>query len=212
MRFKQTFCVTLLLASSLLAGCKKDPTQESTLNATAPDQTANLAGQAAPTPSDVPRPSGPIEFADVTAQAGIRFKHNSGAFGKKYLPETLGPGCAFLDYDNDGWQDILLVNSMNWPEKKGAKSFLALYHNNQNGTYTDVTGASGLAVEMYGLGTAIADYDNDGYVDIYITAVGANHLFRNLGNGKFTDVTGKAGVGDPGFSTSAAWFDYDKDG
>jgi hypothetical protein len=212
MRFPGFICVLLLLAASLLAGCKKDATEGSTTNATAPEQvTTQEASNQAPALQDAPRPSGPIEFTDVTAQAGIRFKHNSGAFGKKYLPETLGPGCAFLDYDNDGWQDILLVNSTNWPEK-GGKTFLALYHNNQNGTFTDVTGAAGLAVEMYGLGCSIADYDNDGYVDIYITAVGPNHLFRNLGNGKFADVSAKAGVGDPGFSTSAAWFDYDKDG
>jgi hypothetical protein len=148
----------------------------------------------------------------VSAQAGIHFKHNSGAFGKKYLPETLGTGCAFLDYDNDGWQDILLVNSADWPEHKTVKSLLALYHNNQNGTFTDVTRQAGLAVEMYGIGVAVADYDNDGNDDVYITCVGPNHLFRNLGNGKFADVTARAGVGDPGFSTSAVWFDYDNDG
>ena len=158
------------------------------------------------------RPSGPIEFTDVTAQAGIHFKHNSGAFGKKYLPETMGSGVCFLDYDNDGWQDILFVNSMDWPEHKIGKSFPALYHNNHDGTFTDVTRAAGLAIEMYGMGCAIGDYDNDGYPDIYITAVGSNHLFHNLGNGKFSDVTAKAGVSDPGFSTSAVWFDYDNDG
>jgi hypothetical protein len=148
----------------------------------------------------------------VTATAGIHFKHNSGAFGKKYLPETMGNGGCFLDYDNDGWQDILLVNSTSWPDQKTGKTVMALYHNNKDGTFTDVTRQAGLAVETYGLGCAIGDYDNDGNVDIYITSVGPNHLFRNLGNGKFADVTGKAGVGDPGFSTSAAWFDYDKDG
>ena len=145
-------------------------------------------------------------------EAGIRFKHNSGAFGKKYLPETIGAGAAFLDYDNDGWQDILLVNSMDWPENKKRKSFPALYHNNKDGTFTDVTHQAGLGVEMYGLGVAVADYDNDGNQDIYITCVGPNRLFRNLGGGKFADVTARAGVGDPGFSTSAAWFDYDNDG
>jgi len=158
------------------------------------------------------RPSGPIQFTDITEQAGIHFKHNSGAFGKKYLPETMGSGVCFLDYDNDGWQDILMVNSMDWPGHKPGSSFPALYHNNRDGTFTDVTRQAGLAVEMYGLGCAVADYDNDGYVDIYITAVGPNHLFHNLGNGKFADVTGKAGVGDPGFSSSAVWFDYDNDG
>ena len=159
-----------------------------------------------------PRSSGPIQFTDVTAQAGIHFKHNSGAFGKKYLPETMGSGVCFLDYDNDGWQDILFVNSMDWPGHRSGKSFPALYHNNKDGTFTNVTQQAGLAIELYGMGCAVADYDNDGYEDIYITAVGSNHLFRNLGNGKFADVTAKAGVANPGFSTSAVWFDYDNDG
>jgi enediyne biosynthesis protein E4 len=159
------------------------------------------------------RSAGPIEFRDMTKQAGILFKHNSGAFGKKYLPETMGSGVCVLDYDNDGWQDILFVNSMDWPGHKGAaKSYPALYHNNKDGTFTDVTREAGLAMESYGLGCAVADYDNDGFEDIYITTVGSNHLFHNLGNGKFADVTVKAEVADPGFSTSAVWFDYDNDG
>jgi hypothetical protein len=176
------------------------------------NQAAEVASPS-PSPSPTPpRPSGEIEFTDVTAEAGIRFKHNSGAFGKKYLPETIGSGGAFLDYDNDGWQDILLVNSMDWPENKKRRSFPALYHNNKDGTFTDVTAQSGLAVEVYGIGVAAADYDNDGNIDIYITCVGPNRLFRNLGGGKFADVSARAGVGDPGFSTAAAWFDYDNDG
>lgn len=158
------------------------------------------------------RPSGPIQFTDITAQAGIRFKHNSGAFGKKYLPETMGSGVCFLDYDNDGWEDILIVNSMDWPGHKTHTSYPALYHNNKDGTFTDVTKQAGLDVEMYGMGCAVGDFDNDGFDDVYITAMGKNHLFRNLGNGKFVDVTAKAGVSDPGFSTSAIWFDYDNDG
>ncbi len=202
-----TYCLLVYLAF-LFSACKESPS-----NAPSVVQTSEVAVTPSPTPSPTPvRPSGPIEFADVTAQAGIRFKHNSGAFGKKYLPETIGAGCAFLDYDNDGWQDILLVNSMDWPESKKRKSFLALYHNNKDGTFTDVTGPAGLAIEMYGIGVAVADYDNDGHDDIYITCLGPNHLFRNLGNGKFADVTARTGVGDPGFSTSAAWLDYDNDG
>ena len=202
------FC--FLIISFLLFSACKQPASIATPSAASPEVASQTPTPAAsPTP---PRPSGPIEFSDVTAQAGIRFKHNSGAFGKKYLPETLGVGCAFLDYDNDGWQDILLVNSMDWPEHKTAKSFLALYHNNQDGTFTDVTRQAGLAVEMYGIGVAVGDYDNDGNDDIYITCVGPNHLFRNLGGGKFADVTTRAGVGDPGFSTGAVWFDYDNDG
>jgi len=198
-----------------LLGCVTAPsTEQSSTSERQKDSSADQSATQAQAPqaTEAPRYSGPIQFTDVTVLAGIHFKHNSGAFGKKYLPETVGSGCAFIDYDNDGWQDILLINSMNWPGHAGAKSYPALYHNNRNGTFTDVTKEAGLAVEMYGIGCAVADYDNDGFDDIYITCLGANHLFRNLGNGKFQDVTAKAGVGDPGFSTSAIWFDYDKDG
>ena len=151
-------------------------------------------------------------FTDATASAGITFRHTNGAFGKKYLPETLGSGAAFLDADNDGWQDILLVNSRKWPGRTGAPAYPALYRNNRNGTFTDVTRTAGLATELYGLGVAAADYDNDGDADIYLTALGPNRLFRNNGAGRFEDVTAQAGVGDPGFSASATWFDYDRDG
>jgi enediyne biosynthesis protein E4 len=219
MRITRAACSLLIASIILLTGCKRAaaPAESSTPS---PASSATEIPAAAPPPSAPPsspnpvpsRPSGPIQFTDVTAQAGIHFKYNNGAFGKKYLPETMGPGTCFLDYDNDGWQDILLVNSTDWPEHNSGKSFPALYHNNHNGTFTDVTRAAGLAFEEYGLGCAIGDYDNDGNVDIYITAVGKNHLFHNLGNGKFVDVTAKAGVADPGFSTSAAWFDYDNDG
>ncbi len=207
---RRVTCWFLIVLAFLFSACKEST---SIAPAAAPSGEVAAAPTLSPTPSPTPpRPSGPIEFSDVTSQAGIRFRHNSGAFGKKYLPETIGAGCAFLDYDNDGWQDILLVNSMDWPENKKRKSFLALYRNNKDGTFTDVTHQSGLGVEMYGIGVAVADYDNDGNGDIYITCVGPNRLFRNLGNGRFVDVTAKAGVGDPGFSTSAAWFDYDHDG
>ena len=200
-------CCLLIYLVFLFTACKTSS------NAPVAVQPTEVAITPSPSPSPSPeRPSGPIEFTDVTAAAGINFKHNSGAFGKKYLPETIGAGCAFLDYDNDGWQDILLVNSMDWPEHKKRRSFPALYHNNKDGTFTDVTRQSGLTVEMYGIGVAIADYDNDGNDDIYITCVGPNHLFRNLGGGRFADMTAKAGVGDPGFSTSAVWFDYDNNG
>jgi hypothetical protein len=198
----------LVFLATIISGCKQPAAN--TPAAVAPTEAA-LAPSPSPSPSPL-RPSGAIEFTDVTTAAGISFKHNSGASGKKYLPETIGSGAAFLDYDNDGWQDILLVNSMDWPESKKRKSFPALYHNNKDGTFADVTRESGLAVEMYGIGVAVADYDNDGNDDVYITCVGPNHLFRNLGGGKFADVTAKTAVGDPGFSTSAAWFDYDNDG
>jgi len=157
-------------------------------------------------------PAGPPVFTDVTTAAGIKFRHVNGATGKKFLPETLGSGCAFLDYDNDGWQDILLINSTHIPSQPGPTGYPALYHNNRNGTFTDVTREAGLAVEMYGMGVAAADYDNDGNVDIYITALGQNRLFKNAGGGKFKDVSAAAGVAHDGFSTSAMWFDYDRDG
>jgi hypothetical protein len=152
-----------------------------------------------------------FSFVDVTAASGLRFRHNSGAYGGKLLPETLGSGCAFIDYDNDGWQDILLVNSRNFPGRPGPPSYPALYRNNRNGSFTDVTKQAGLAIELYGFGVAAADFDNDGRVDIYITALGPNRLFRNVG-GRFVDVSDRAAVSDPGFSTSAMWFDYDRDG
>jgi enediyne biosynthesis protein E4 len=212
---RTTGCL-LVIAASLLVSCKRTPPPEPTTPSTSQaESTAPAPAQqraTLPAVESPARPSGPIQFTDVTTQAGVRFKYNSGAFGKKYLPETMGPGVCVLDYDNDGWQDILFVNSMDWPGHKSGKSYPALYHNNKDGTFTDVTHQAGLAVEMYGQGCAAADYDNDGNVDIYITAVGNSHLFRNLGNGKFADVTAKAGVASPGFGESAAWFDYDNDG
>jgi hypothetical protein len=152
-----------------------------------------------------------VQFTDVTAAAGIHFTHNAGRSGKKYLPETVGAGCAFFDFDGDGWPDILLINGKDFTPG-GRKTTAALYHNNHNGTFTDVTKGSGLDVEIYGLGVAIADYDNDGRDDVYITALEGDHLFHNEGNGKFRDVTQAAGIRNANFGTSAAWLDYDRDG
>jgi hypothetical protein len=154
-----------------------------------------------------------FKLVDVTRSAGVQFQHNSGAYGGKLLPETLGSGCAFLDYDRDGWQDILLINGMDWPGHKRQTSTLRLYRNNRDGTFTDVTRKAGLDVEMYGMGVAVGDYNNDGFPDILITCVGQNRLFKNTGKGTFTNVTNSSGLGKrQAMSTSALWFDFDRDG
>jgi hypothetical protein len=169
---------------------------------------AAVAGKGADGPA-----ASAVTFRDVTQQSGIHFVHNNGAFGKKFLPETLGPGVAFIDYDNDGWPDIFLVNGMDWPGHTQKHTTPKLYHNNRDGTFTDVTHKAGLDVEMYGMGVAVGDYDNDGFDDLYVTALGQSRLFHNNHNGTFTDVTQKAGLsGARELSTSAAWVDYDKDG
>ena len=157
----------------------------------------------------------PIRFTDVTAAAGISFRHYNGARGEKLLPETMGSGCAFFDFDTDGDQDILLVNSTDWPSAGASRSphFAGLYRNDGRGQFADVVTGSGLDVDLYGTGVAIGDYDNDGRPDVFLTAVGGNRLFHNEGGGKFRELT-DAGVGGAvdGWSTSAAWLDYDNDG
>jgi hypothetical protein len=154
----------------------------------------------------------PVTFSDVTAAAGVRFRHVNGAFGKKYLPETMGSGVALLDYDGDGRLDLLFVNSKAWPGRPpGPRATPALYRNAGNGTFADVTRAAGLDLELYGMGAAAADYDNDGRTDVYLTGLGGNRLLHNEG-GRFADVTAAAGVAGGGFSTGAAFLDYDKDG
>jgi hypothetical protein len=153
-----------------------------------------------------------VHFTDITEKAGIVFKHVSSP-EKKYIVESMSGGVALFDYDNDGYLDIFFVNSLTVDlVKSGGKTRSALYHNNGDGTFTDVTDRAGLANVGWGMGVAVGDYNNDGFDDIYVTCLGANHLFRNNGNGTFTDVTQKAGVGDPRWSTGAAFVDYDNDG
>ena len=168
---------------------------------------ALLPGKAAP------QAGGGIQVADGTAAARITFRHNSGAFGKKYLPETMGSGLAVFDYDNDGWLDVFFANETRWPGGTGKATFSTLYRNNRDGTFADVTKQAGLAVELHAIGVTAADYDNDGFVDLYVTAIGGNRLFHNERGTGFQDVTVKSGTRGPGtFGTSAMFFDYDRDG
>lgn len=157
-----------------------------------------------------------VTFQDVAAQVGIHFRHVNGAVGKKFLPETMGAGCAFLDYNNDSWLDILLVNGTYWPgNPRRERPTLKLYRNENGHRFTDVTREAGLDVEMYGMGVAVGDYDNDGWDDLYLTGVGTSRLYHNEAGPKgrlFRDVTARAGVNSPGWATSATWVDYDRDG
>lgn len=152
-----------------------------------------------------------VKFTDVTDTSGIEFRHFTGATGERYMPETMGAGCAFLDYDADGHLDILLANGTSLIPA-GPTDTPKLYRNTGNGQFVDVTEAAGLNVPMYGMGIAAADYDNDADLDIYFTNVGDNRLFRNNGDSTFTDVTEFARVGDSGWSTSTVFFDADNDG
>ena len=155
-----------------------------------------------------------VTFEEVPARAsGITWIHNNAHSNERHLPETVGAGCAFFDYDNDGWMDIYLVNSGLADFYKPATPLKnALYHNNHDGTFTDVTDKAGVAGGTFGMGVAAADYDGDGWADLYVTSYGRNILYHNNGDGTFTDVTDMAGVAAPGWSTCAVWFDYDNDG
>ncbi|HXP15609.1 MAG TPA: VCBS repeat-containing protein, partial [Terriglobales bacterium] len=161
-----------------------------------------------------PLPQLPCPFEPVPSSvSGISWVHTSGRSPERYLPETTGAGCAFFDYDNDGWMDIYLVNSgkcdfynPNPPLRN------ALYRNNRDGTFTDVTEKAGVGAGGYGQGVAVGDYDGDGFPDLYVTQYGRSILYHNNGDATFTDVTDKAGVAAPGWASSAAWFDYDNDG
>lgn len=153
----------------------------------------------------------PVTFTDVTAEAGIDFTHFNGRSGQKFLPETLGSGAGFLDYDNDGDPDVFLVNSRPWTGD-GSRITSKLYRNEGGGKFLEVTRQAGLAISMYGLGVAAADYDNDGFADLYVTVLDGDRLFRNRGDGTFEDVTHAAGIANARFGTSAAWLDFDLDG
>jgi enediyne biosynthesis protein E4 len=165
------------------------------------------------TPRHLPGAAPPLFEEIPTSKSGIHFVHDNAMSDQRYLPESLGPGCAFLDYDNDGWMDIYLVNSGPcdfWTPSKPVRN--ALYRNNRDGTFTDVTEKAGVAGGNFGMGVAVGDYNNDGHSDIFLTAYGSTILYRNNGDGTFTDVTKKSGLHVEGWTTGAVWFDYDNDG
>ncbi len=178
-----------------------------------PEKPTNIAPLNDTPPIDLRK----LPFTDVTEAAGIAFRHKNGAAGEKLMPETMGGGCAFFDFDNDGDQDLLFVNSArwSWDDRPNPKpTTMELYQNDGRGRFQNVTSGSGLDVSFYGMGAAVGDYDNDGLVDVFISAVGPNYLFKNLGQGKFEDVTDAAGTAgeQDSWSTSSGWFDYDRDG
>ena len=174
--------------------------------AAAPTKVTSISAPAAAKQAAGKIPS--VSFKDVTKESGITFVHNNGAYGDKLLPETMGSGVAFVDFDSDGDHDLLFVNSTSWPWKGGKATTSALYRNDGKGKFEDVTAGSGLDVPLFGMGAAVGDYDNDGHADVFITAVGGNRLFHNEGNGKFRAITG---MGES-WSTAAAFIDFDNDG
>ena len=225
----------LLCGVLALPGCQEEPPAQQAADRTsaAPQPPANSQATAAPSEASS---TASLTLTDATSAAGIRFSQHNGAAGLKLMPEANGAGVAFIDYDGDGWQDIFFVNSRDWTEaeiqayKRGEgrshpQLFArkrprrggvgALYRNNRDGTFRDMTASSGLGVEMYGQGVAVGDYDNDGKPDLYVTAYPRNYLFRNTSTSsgpRFQDVTQAAGVRDGGWSTAAMWVDYNRDG
>jgi hypothetical protein len=209
LRWSVAALVLIGIAAGVISYISKHP-------AAKPSQ-ANAKITAPVTPTRLSNDLPTAKFTDITKEAGITFVHTNGAFGDKLLPETMGAGVAFFDFDNDGKQDVLFVNATAWPDhpqKDKPPATLHLYHNDGAGHFTDVTAGSGLDVSMYGMGVAVGDYDNDGLVDVFVTGVGGYHLFHNEGHGKFKDVTAEAGVGGSAedWGTSCAFVDYDNDG
>ena len=182
-----------------------------------PAQEHDVVGPAAPR-ARVATPS--IPFTNIAAEAGVVYQHENGAYGERLLPETMGGGVAFFDYDGDGDQDLLLVNSMRWPWRGGEETPLGahatsrLFRNRGDGAFEDVSTATGMDLRLYGMGAAIGDYDGDGWLDVFVTALGGNRLLRNVGGQRFVDVTAQQGVGgaEDAWSTGATFLDYDRDG
>jgi len=189
------------------------PSRRDFLSALAASLPLSVLRQAFPS-ALVPSSGTPALFQPVpSTQSGITWKHSNGRSASYYLPETTGAGCAFLDFDNDGWMDIFLVNSGPCDFFTPAKPLSnALYRNNRDGTFTDVTAKAGITSAGYGMGAAVGDYDNDGYPDLFVSSYNDSKLFHNNGDGTFTDVTKKSGIKIDGWASSAVWFDYDNDG
>jgi enediyne biosynthesis protein E4 len=208
--------LAVLWGSIGLGGCGPRPSVQALPQSAPPGDPAVNAQRVPVQLSPGSQASVPVKFVDITPSSGIRWKHFCGARGKKYMPECETPGCAFIDFNGDGRPDILLLNGADWPERKTGRmnSRCALYRNDGGGRFTNVTKGSGLDGEMYTMGVAVGDYDNDGRDDLYITCVlGPSRLFHNEGNGRFAEVTAQAGVDNKGkWGSGAAWFDYDKDG
>lgn len=174
---------------------------------------AALSGCAAHAPSASSQPAErAVVFEDVTRTAGIDFRHNTGAFGKKWMPETMGSGGALVDVDRDGRLDVFLVDATAWPGQSGQRGQSRLYRNLGNWRFEDVTASYRIPGGLYGMGVAAGDYDNDGWTDLFLTALGDSRLLRNVDGRRFEDVTRGAGIRTPGWPTSATWVDYDRDG
>jgi hypothetical protein len=192
-RLRDVAIVVLVAALSSAIGCGRD------------DAPAEIVERR-------PEPAIPVLFTAVTKASGVDFEHESGARGRKFLPETMGSGLVWFDYDGDHRPDLFLVNSTDWPQSRQGTYSQVLYRNRGDGTFEDVTRAAGLEADLYGIGAAAADYDNDGDIDLFVNALGSDRLYRNRGDGVFEDVTDSAGVSDPAFGSSATWLDYDRDG
>ncbi len=205
----------LILGSCTKSGDKPEPAREqggARGKATAkPERPAPQVG-AVSKPAAVPRPAEPYLFSDITSEAGITFRHFNDASSRKYLPETMGAGVAFFDYDNDGRPDLFFVNGARLRSSKTGSPSCALYRNLDGATFSDVTASAGLGEPIYGMGAAVADIDNDGFLDLFVSGVDEDRLYRNRGDGTFENVSRKMGLTSVGFSSSAAFLDYDRDG
>lgn len=217
-------CVLRILGLTLLVGIPTFTTAQQPSPSPTPPRTGKSYASEAPNkkpPPPPPQAQSPVTFTDITNSTGVDFKRAASFTSLKYLLEAVGGGVAMFDYDNDGRMDLFFTNGAalkdpmtkaDQPDKRDAKYWNRLYHQKADGTFEDVTEVAGLKGSGYSMGVAAADYDNDGYTDLYVTGYGGNNLYHNNGNGTFTDVTTKAGVGGGGWSTSTSWLDYDRDG